>query len=110
MIGTRILALATPSGDTQVPITVEPPMGQDRNWSCRFEIGWPTGARVKDAHGVDAVQALLLALQMIGTDLYSSNEHAEGRLRWETKGAGYGFPVPKNLKNMLVGDDKVFFG
>jgi uncharacterized protein DUF6968 len=51
-----------------------------------------------------------LALQRIGTDLYTSNEHLEGRLRWEKAGDGYGFPVPKNLRGVLVGLDKEFDG
>ena len=110
MIGARILQLTTPSGDVDVPITISAPEGSGRTWSCAFEIGWPSGSRRREAHGVDAVQALGLALQMIGTILYTSNEHADGLLRWEKAGHGYGFPVPKNLRPLLVGSDKEFGG
>ena len=110
MIGLRMLTLATPVGEKDVPVTIEAPVGAGRDWRCSYEIGWPSGARRKQANGVDAIQALHLALQRIGTDLYTSNEHAEGRLRWETPGGGYGFPVPKNLRGALVGLDKEFDG
>ena len=110
MIGVRMLKLATPNGDKDVPISIEAPSGSGRDWHCSYEIGWPSGAHRKQAGGVDAVQAVCLALQRIGTDLYTSNEHLEGRLRWEKAGDGYGFPVPKNLRGVLVGLDKEFDG
>lgn len=56
------------------------------------------------------MQAFYQALKLIGTDLYTSNEHADGKLRWEKSGGGYGFPVPRNLRSLLVGDDKTFEG
>ncbi len=110
MIGVRTLTLSTPSGDRDIRVSVDAPVGSGRDWSCVYEIAWPSGARRKQAHGVDALQALCLALQLVGTDLYSSNEHGEGRLRWEKAGDGYGFPVPRNLRDMLGGLDKEFDG
>ena len=58
--------------------------------------------------GVDAVQALLFALQMIGAEVYTSSQHQSGRLEWLERGRGYGFPVPDNIRDLLVGDDKRF--
>jgi hypothetical protein len=52
------------------------------------------------------MQAVLLALQMIGTVLYTSDYHKSGKLFWEKPGDGYGFPVPSNLQDMLIGEDK----
>ena len=54
------------------------------------------------------MQALLLALQMIGAELYSSKHHDAGELVWEGEGGGYGFPVPRTISDLLVGDDAVF--
>ena len=58
--------------------------------------------------GIDSMQALLLALQMIGAELYSSKHHDAGELVWEREGGGYGFPVPRTISDLLVGDDAVF--
>ena len=56
-------------------------------------------------HGVDALQALVLTLQMIGAEIYSSSYHREGRLRVYPTETGYGFPVPRSLRDLLVGVD-----
>jgi hypothetical protein len=110
LIGTRILTLTTPSGEVALPVSIDAPTGSGQIWSCAYEIGWPSGRRRREAHGVDAIQALYQTLKMIGTDLYTSNEHRDGRLRWQKVSEGYGFPVPKNLRDLLVGSDKTFDG
>lgn len=89
---------------------MEIPTGQDRNWVCRYGIDWPEGAVDHYARGVDALQATSLALKMIGAELYTSDYHARGELWWETPGEGYGFPVPSNIRHLLVGLDKTFDG
>ena len=71
------------------------------------EIGWPDGVRRRFAGAGDSVQAILLAMQMIGTEIYTNPYHASGRLRWERDGGGYGFPVPKTIRDLLVGDDAI---
>ena len=48
------------------------------------------------AWGIDSVQAILLALQMIGADIYTSSYHKSGHLMFEEAGQGYGFPVPES--------------
>jgi hypothetical protein len=58
--------------------------------------------------GVDAFQALHLTLERIGLDLYTSPYHAAGELVWEKPGDGYGFPVPPNVRHLLVGADRQF--
>jgi hypothetical protein len=54
------------------------------------------------------VQALLIAMQMIGAEIYASNYHDSGKLRWLVADRGYGFPVTNNIRDLLVGDDKAF--
>ena len=73
------------------------PEGGGKHWSCRFSIGWPDGVDEDTSHGVDQVQAIILALQTIGARLYLSDYHRspEG-LYFETTGSGYGFPVPRD--------------
>jgi len=54
------------------------------------------------------VQALEIALRLIGAQLYASTYHQEGTLVFGKPGAGYGFPVPVNMRDLLVGDDAEF--
>ncbi len=56
--------------------------------------------------GVDAVHALSLALQTVGSELYQSRYHADGTLVWTKPGDGYGFPVASSLRNQLIGADR----
>ena len=58
------------------------------------------------APGLDAVQALELALKMIGALIYASDHHASGRLMWLEPGKGYGFPVTSGIRDLVVGEDK----
>lgn len=53
--------------------------------------------------------ALELAMKMVGIHLYTSEPHEDGRLIGEKPGGGYGFPLTKNMRDLLVGDDKQFF-
>ena len=61
------------------------------------------------AFGIDGVQAILNAFQMIGAEIYTSDDHRAGLLFFEAPGRGYGFPVPGSLRHLLEGDDAGFF-
>jgi hypothetical protein len=102
----RVLKLSSNGRDIEVPIQISWPVEDKAAWSCRWEIEWPDRKRSNAARGTDAIQALIHALQMIGSELYCSKEHKSGRLFWEKKWTGYGFPVPNNIRDMLVGNDK----
>jgi hypothetical protein len=54
------------------------------------------------------VQALELALKMVGTLLYTSDHHNAGTLIWHEPGKGYGFPVSNAIRDLLLGDDAKF--
>lgn len=111
LIGTRVLTLRTEAGEVPVPVTIHgPEEGTDGGWLCRYEIGWPDELRVSVAGGVDALQAVHLTMQKIAIELYTSDEHREGRLSWSGQGGGYGFPMPKGGRDLLVGFDKQFDG
>jgi hypothetical protein len=105
VIATRILTLDANAGKVEIPIRVFAPELGDNVWMCRFDIDWPEGKLERWAAGVDAVQALLQALQIIGVILYTSKHHRSGRLMWYEAGTGYGFPVTSNVRDMLIGDD-----
>jgi hypothetical protein len=108
IIATRLLSLKSDDGEVDIPIHIHAPERARVDWKCRFEIGWPDGNVERWGTGVDAVQALLIALQMIGVEIYTSQYHESGRLRWLTAGGGYGFPVSANARDLLSGDDRKF--
>jgi len=108
LIATRVLRLRRSIGVTEIPVRIFAPEQQDIDWTCRFEVEWPDGIWTMAAGGVDAVQALELALKLIGAQLYASDHHRSGNLMWQEAGKGYGFPVPNGIRDLLVGDDKKF--
>jgi hypothetical protein len=110
IIAERIVMLREAAIDRAVPIRIFAPRAEpEGHWTCRYEIGWPHGVKAHDVGGVDAVQALLLALSTVGVELYTSDAHKEGRLRFERESSGYGFPVLAGLRDLLEGDDRKFF-
>ena len=106
LIATRVLKLRSGGKDTAFEVRVYSPKQAQGSWACRYEIDWPEGRHEMEAHGVDSVQALLIALQLIGVTLYASAHHRSGSLFFEEPGQGYGFPVPNNTRDMLIGEDK----
>ncbi|MFN3944765.1 MAG: DUF6968 family protein [Allosphingosinicella sp.] len=50
-------------GSDTVRCTFFQPVSHAQDYSCRFEIAWPDGAVERTVWGVDAVQALLLAMR-----------------------------------------------
>lgn len=70
----------------------------------------PEGRVRSRAQGNDMVEAIHLALQKIGTELYMSRHHHDGTLSWKAGWTGYNFPLPKNGRDLLIGHDQRFFG
>lgn len=102
---TRILKLRKGPDPQDVPVRIFWPINDKHAWDCRWEIVWPDRLRSNSGRGVDAIQALGHALQMIGTEIYCSEEHRSGHLVWTEGWSGYGFPVPAGIRDLLVGDD-----
>lgn len=95
--------------NNSIEIRIYGPVKLENSWGCKYEIDWPEGQYSITAEGEDALQSLTIALQMIGADLYTSTYHQEGSLRAYDKEDGYGFPVPNNLRDLLIGVDKMSF-
>jgi hypothetical protein len=93
-----------------VEVKLFAPVQRGADWSCRYEIDWPEGQQAMDIYGFDSMQAVILALQVIGSDLYASKAHGDRTLVFEKPGSGYGFPIAGVLRKALIGDDKKFFG
>jgi hypothetical protein len=105
ILAVRRLKLLGDNGQSEVPVSLFASEESAGVWSCRYQIGWPESTRENLAYGVDAIQAMILALQKVGIELYTSDAHKSGRLVWHNPGEGYGFPVSQNVRDLLVGDD-----
>ena len=65
-------------------------------FGCRYEIAWPEGLRSRTVFGVDAVQALVLAMQSAHTDLLVAREKDGRQVAW-LKQKSLGMPVAKPI-------------
>jgi hypothetical protein len=54
-------------------------------------------AKVDTAIGVDAIQALQLAMVMIGAELEALSKRIDGKLTWEGSNDDFGFPTTVTL-------------
>lgn len=79
------------------------PLPDGNDWYCPYQIQGIGSGKIRRSGGIDAVQALILALQDAGAWLVSSPEFEAGKLSWDSgavKG-DLGFPVPKNIQDVL---------
>ena len=110
LIASRALTLRDGKSVLTIPIRIfSPERGTNGSWLCRYEIDWPDKKSDMAIGGFDSAQALILALQLIGAEIYSSSYHQSGKLSFDAPGKGYGFPVAPPLRELLVGDDAKFF-
>jgi len=108
IVAGRSLKLRQGHNDTDIAVRIFAPQSDQDGWSCKYEIEWPEGKREGAAVGFDSVQALLLALTMVGAEIYTSDYHKSGDLMWTGPHQGYGFPVSQNLRDLLEGHDTKF--
>lgn len=72
---------------------------EDRgSFFCRYQIGWPEGAKMRRAGGVDEVQAILLAMMNAHTDLLAAR-NMDGRLVEWLDGQSLGLPVTPSVRD-----------
>lgn len=105
LIASRQLKVRAADHDIGLEIRVFKPTNDDGSWTCKYEIDWPKGTKKSYGKGVDAIQALLLTLQKVGIELYTSEYHKNSTLHWPEQGDGHGFPVPKSVRDLLIGHD-----
>jgi len=60
-------------------VSFRPNLKKGEIFLCWYETRYPEGTRSRKAHGVDEVQALLLAMQMAHADLLSEREKTDDR-------------------------------
>ena len=102
----RILFIKTAGEPIPVPIRIDVPFYERNAWTCDFSIGWPEGVFRHHGMGLDSVQAIRLALQMIAIHVYASPYHKAGTLYFDEPGRGYGFTLPYGGRDQAIGDDK----
>jgi len=95
VIATRILE----SGGQTVRVSIGMPRPDDisNNYFCPIEIVGPITNSRTLVGGVDAVQALWLALEMAGMQLLITEERKAGKLTWLDH-LDLGFPLPSRLE------------
>jgi len=77
------------------------------DYYCPYQIMCIGNENVRYAGGIDSVQALLLTLNMIGTDLYTSKEAKAGILSWKGGEQGdIGLPVSEVLRDLKERKEK----
>ncbi|WP_341991678.1 hypothetical protein [Azorhizobium sp. AG788] len=109
VIAERMLHCRRVADVVDVPIRIHAPeMESPKAFKCAYEIHWPDGPYTNDAWGADAVQALDLCLKSIAWRLYCSDAHRDGTLFWTGQGEGYGVPMAKSGRDLLMGQDKEF--
>jgi hypothetical protein len=102
----RVLKFDVNGREIDVPINIHQPVDQEDCWQCDYEIDWPNASKRSKAYGVDSIQSLLLAMQIIGAELYASEAHRSGKLKWDRPGGGYGFPLHAGMRDLYEGDDR----
>ena len=70
---------------------------------CHYVIDGLGSSHTREVWGIDSFQAVQLAMQSIGAELYSSQEAKSGNLRWSAGivEGDLGFPVPSRLQDLL---------
>ena len=103
----RTLRINAEGHQTEVPVRIHLPVNAGDHWQCEYEIGWSEHTRRSTAFGADSIQSLLIALQKVGAEIYTSEAHKSGKLSWLERGDGYGFPLPAGLRDLYEGNDRL---
>lgn len=89
--------IGSPEGSVGVTVLMGKPkkLPDSTDYYCPFQITGMGSDKVRCAYGIDAFQAIQLAMTVIGAYLNSLNESEGSRLRWEgDENGGLGFPLP----------------
>jgi hypothetical protein len=94
VLSERVLDLETSKGSRQVKVLIGMPreLPDTTDVYCPYQIVGMLGGTVRYTEGVDAAQAIYLAMEAIGTVLAATPEARSGRLTWYGETA-LGFPV-----------------
>ncbi len=92
VILSRALKMDVDAGVVEISARIFLTIEKEDHWQCEYEIDWPNGVRKKKAYGIDSVQSLLIAVQLIGIEIYTSEAHRSGKLMWQAMDTDFLFP------------------
>lgn len=97
------------SGETpgKVTVGISRPVSDNGPYKCEYQILGIGSGKVRYAMGEDSMQALVLALELIGAHLYTSSAAKEGRLTWFGS-RDLGFPVPDVIADLVPKESHPF--
>jgi hypothetical protein len=103
-IAKRTLNL-TGDSDREVTVIIGRPKPDGDAYRCEFQIIGLRAGKTRSSHamGLDSMHALILTLQAIGSELYTSEAAKHGRLGWEGS-QNLGFPVPDIIADLVPKD------
>ena len=84
----------------RVGLPFTPEEHPNESW-CPYQIEGLGRCKVRHAIGIDAFQSLWLALLMIGSTLYASEEYKAGRLHSFPDSPDLGLPVFDDLRDLV---------
>jgi hypothetical protein len=76
----RVLDYRGASGDALVEVYEPAPTPGHNDWRCEFRLSWPNYERFGHAIGIDAWQALQLAMRVVPSYVYASPDFKAGRV------------------------------
>lgn len=99
VVASRLLTCVIDAHRKEVQINLGEPYDANGGATCAYEIVIGDHSTIHEIVGIDGIQALQLALFMVGTSLRSMSEASDWR--W-ADGAGSGFPT--TLKEPILGE------
>jgi len=78
----------------------DPESNSGTDYKCNIQILGIGDEKIRYAVGVDQFQALVLAMQRLGTLLYCSNEYKSGALQWLDM-HDLGIPMPTGAEDYI---------
>jgi hypothetical protein len=95
VIASRSLMLNSDDGTkSEVLALLGKPLQDGRDFYCPYQIKGAGDEKVRGSYGIDAIQALHLAIRNLGVEVEVLNKELGGKLRWESGDvADFGFPA-----------------
>ena len=98
IIADRKLSLKANNGDLERTVNVllgRPQVFSDSSdYYCPYQIKGAGDEKIRHVGGVDAFQAIHLALQTLGAELQALNQKLDGKLHWDgDRDGSLGFPL-----------------
>lgn len=100
----KFVRTLTKKDGLKVEVIVSAPVQDTENngdWQCTYQIVGLGDSKIRFCYGVDAIQAIYLALKYVATTLYMSDEYERGDLMW---GGNYdlGLPTAETIREDIA--------